>query len=665
MVVFERLRLTNFKRFSGIHDFPLFGSGQMTVMAAQNGVGKTTLMDSIYMCLYGKRGFDGRYPNITFNNWLINAYSIEAPKTQFPEMAFSLDINCPLRGGINVSRKFWFLDEKDGGISEELVVSIAGKPLELEPNEKRNDVSERWIEAFLPHSIMKRFLVDGERLSDLDTRSVDDELIQGIDDLLGIGVLDRLSKHLKTLKRETLRKMAPEEQKIKMDELMNLSIVYSEELNNISLEYQDIEKLIQETKLRMEELNKQIQNFSSDSGDKDNQLRIEWVKRHSELNSARNSLLEYTNSSLPFILAKLPSDLDEWNINEVMSLLEDKKRTTENINFINKVLSELKPKLGADLTKNIQMKANELTSNKNNIELDSPLSIFNIKELMKIEKKYIELNLEEQTPQFSETLEKAIKRLEKLDIVERKLREISEGVGITEMANELKNSAMTLGGLQAESTNLKEQKKKKIEGIEQIEEQIQAIKSKSDKNSHLNKKINAIDMVNNVITRVVSKERELMAEPLAKLFFEGFELLSRKADRLENIKIDPMNYQTIIKMRGFEGNWLNRDLSATEKQHVGLSLLYALRKLGNKAYPVIVDTPTSRMDKDHKGWSVTRFYPALSHQVIVLATSDDLGNGLYEELKQTNSLGCELHLKEKTENSVMIDETNLSNFFGV
>ena len=70
------------------------------------------------------------------------------------------------------------------------------------------------------------------------------------------------------------------------------------------------------------------------------------------------------------------------------------------------------------------------------------------------------------------------------------------------------------------------------------------------------------------------------------------------------------------------------------------------------------------MDKDHKGWSVTRFYPALSHQVIVLATSDDLGNGLYSELKETESLGCELHIKENTENSVIVEESNLSTFFG-
>ena len=664
MATFERLKLKNFKRFSGKHDFPLSGSGQMTVIAAQNGVGKTTLLDSIYICLYGKRGFDGRYPNITFKKWLANAYSVDAPNSQFPEMSFSIDVNCPIRGKITISRKFWLLDEKDGGITEELLVSIESKPLELEQNEKRNDVSERWIEAFLPYSVMKGFLVDGERLSHLDTRSVDKELIKGIDDLLGIGVLQRLSKHLKTLKRESLRKMAPQEQKVKMEELINLSNTYTNELEGITLELEEIEENISEMEMEMENLNQQIKNFSSDSGDKDNQLRIEWVKKHSELNSVRNSLLEISNTTLPFIIAGLPSDISEWKINGVRYNREQEKRNIDNINFIDKVLSELKPKPKSEIIKKIKEKAEELTFNNEKKKIDSPLSGFNSEQLSKIQKRHIELNTVEQKPMLNDTVELAIKRLNNLENIEEKLRDLSNGIGITEAANQLKECAMSLGGLQAESTKLREQMKKKNEGLKQIEQQILAIKSKSDKKSHLNRKIDTIDILNQVIDKVMNKERELMAEPLSEMFFKGFELLSRKAERLEKVSIDPENYQTIIKMRGCEGNWLNRDLSATEKQHVGLALLYALRKLGNKAYPVIVDTPTSRMDKDHKGWSVTRFYPSLSHQVIVLATSDDLGNGLYQELKLTNSLGCELHLKEKTEKSVIIDETNLTNFFG-
>ena len=52
--------------------------------------------------------------------------------------------------------------------------------------------------------------------------------------------------------------------------------------------------------------------------------------------------------------------------------------------------------------------------------------------------------------------------------------------------------------------------------------------------------------------------------------------------------------------------------------------VYAISKLSRSQLPVVIDTPVSRMDKEHKGWSVTRFYPKLAHQVIVLTTSDDL-----------------------------------------
>ena len=151
------------------------------------------------------------------------------------------------------------------------------------------------------------------------------EIVRGIDDLLGIGTLDRLSGHLNKLKNQTLRKMAPDGQKMKIDELMRLSEEYSTELNEMILQVDEKTSQLAIVDNRMEELNKKIQNFSSAKGDEDNKLRIDWVKKHSELNSVRSSLLEITTSSLPFILADLPLELEEWSIGNIRNLLEEKK----------------------------------------------------------------------------------------------------------------------------------------------------------------------------------------------------------------------------------------------------------------------------------------------------------------------------------------------------
>lgn len=665
MVLFERLKLKNFKRFSGDHNFQLYDAGQMTVFAAQNGVGKTTLMDSIHIAIYGKRGFEKRYPKVNFKHWLANAYSIEAPKSDYPEMQFSLDIICPMRGKIIIMRKYWLLSEKDGGYSDELIVTIKGKPLELELGENIVSVSERWIESFLPHSIMRRFLVDGERLNELDTRLVDKELINGIDDLLGIGLLERLDGHLNSLRSKTLRKMAPENKRNKMDEMVDLSNKFSLEILQETENIATIKKDISETKEEMEKLNSIIQEISRKEGEEDNELRIEWVKRHSELNSIRMDLLEKTNASLPFIISQLPNDLNDWEIKKIMLLLEEKNRGHENIKFLNKLLNEITPSINKNDHARLKKMALDITKQKNIKAIESPISNLDLKHLRKIEKRHMEINITEQKLSFENTLETANIRFIKLKEVEDKLRDASEGLDISSAANGLKNKAMHLGSKQAELTRLIEIKNKKQEGLLQIEKQIEAMKSESDSNSMLWKKMKIISNLREVLTKVSQNKRAIISTPLSESFKEGFKLLSRKSERLEDVKINPDSYEMVMKIRGFEGNWLDRDLSATEKQHVGLALLYALRKVGNKAYPVIIDTPTSRMDRDHKGWSVTRFYPALSHQVIVLATSDDLGDGLYEELKETNSLGCELLIKETTENSVTVEMQNLTNFFKV
>ena len=86
-------------------------------------------MDSIFLCLYGRRGFQDRYSKITFNEWLQNALSVEAPKSDYAEISFSIEIHCPIRGSIDISRKYCILKDEDGGITEELVVNIDSKPL--------------------------------------------------------------------------------------------------------------------------------------------------------------------------------------------------------------------------------------------------------------------------------------------------------------------------------------------------------------------------------------------------------------------------------------------------------------------------------------------------------------------------------------------------------
>ena len=65
-------------------------------------------------------------------------------------------------------------------------------------------------------------------------------------------------------------------------------------------------------------------------------------------------------------------------------------------------------------------------------------------------------------------------------------------------------------------------------------------------------------------------------------------------------------------------------LSAGENQLLAIATLWALRELSGRATPVIIDTPLSRLDSQHRQSMLHDFLPRASHQVILLATDAEI-----------------------------------------
>ena len=634
------------------------------MIAAQNGAGKTTLMDAITISLYGYNGFLIRHQGKDFHDWLRAAYSVESDNSE--NLQFIIDVKDSIMGIIRISRTYWLIPESEGGIEEEVTVTIEGKPLQKEGNESRNKLCERWIEDYLPIAAVRRSLVDGEKLNDLNPSKIDSEIISGIDDTTGIGLLHKMVKRLRYVKSKTLRSLAPENQKDGLEALLQLQ-------NDLNDEYLLIEEQLLTKNRELEhktnlisKLQEDIEQITRMGGAKNVELRMDYAIKQSELTSSRKDINEMIMSSLPFLLAGLPSDLSSWNFSEVIESKIEQAKKLEYLEFLQLVLEQSGIK-NSDKD-SISSVANNLLKLQKKDNLNS-ISSLPLNALESIQEKHLIYGNQENHTLLQDTIQLAMHRLENFEQSEKLLRDATSGLGITEIANQLKELAESVGGIQASLASLRGKSKKLDEEKRAIEIRISNIKQNEDEDSLLNRRIRRIEHLETLIKSLTQKVRSDFGKPLEESFAEGFELLSRKSGRLEDVTIDTKDYSTSLSMRGFKGNWLDRDLSATEKQHVGLSLLYALRKASTfskygLSLPVVIDTPTSRMDIEHKGWSVTRFYPSLSNQVIVFATSDDLANGLYDELIDSKVLGLQLLISETSENSVEINQQQLGVFFG-
>ena len=157
---------------------------------------------------------------------------------------------------------------------------------------------------------------------------------------------------------------------------------------------------------------------------------------------------------------------------------------------------------------------------------------------------------------------------------------------------------------------------------------------KEDQLADLEKGFNRRDMVRRVKT-VLDEYSEAMTKAkiaeLGNAVTDCFRSLWRKGDVLKRIEIDPVTCSVMLFDRHDKQVPKDR-LSAGEKQVYAISVLWALAKVSGRVLPMVIDTPLARLDSRHRQHLVSRYFPNVSHQVIILSTDTEIDENYFREL---------------------------------
>src|SRR5262249_13210533 len=120
------------------------------------------------------------------------------------------------------------------------------------------------------------------------------------------------------------------------------------------------------------------------------------------------------------------------------------------------------------------------------------------------------------------------------------------------------------------------------------------------------------DLAGRALRVLASFEQRLLSQKLEQLrveFVRCFNRLARKGDIAADVRVNPDTFAvTLIDKNG--GEIPKASLSAGEKQVYAVAILWALARTSGRALPMIIDTPLARLDSEHRGNLVNRYFPS-------------------------------------------------------
>jgi len=655
-MIIKSITICNFKNFMGEHTIdvtPDSSNGRNIILVCGvNGSGKTTMLDAMRLCMFGKRFNGYTVFNSDYQRYLLSSKNKSSVKNN--DQRFFIEIEIELTESFPnyclTLKREWGLNK--GGIDEKFTIFRDGVPLEIIPREYWED----YTLSIIPPHISDYFFFDGEKVKELSIGHNAEEILRSsIRDLIGLNLYETLNKDLGNLvdkiqRRNITQKKTKEGIKDKEKERLVLNKQMDNIKKNIKENSGTIEELLSELKKVEKKLKRTAGAYAKDRKNNEGVL----LKLKEKTSKLDDEIKQICGEVLPFIIS---SDLCDDLLNQIKKerrlkelitskdiLMEVNQNLIERIDNNEKLTDISKGKINL-IKEEIKKIFSEML---NELNYDHEFSILH--DLTNAEADVIEnflRNTEKiQKKRLNTILKKRENNIFQMKKINDQLKRIPDESFVKKYIEDISSIRSKIEFLEKENTRLNTEKQSLEEDNRKIKESIMELEEKTVCMEEDNRKIEISRKIQNIIEKFTDTIVSSRIEELEKIITEMYQKLSNKEDMVEEIKIDKKTF--VATLFDYDELVVNKEnISAGEKEIYALSILWGLSKISNRKLPLITDSPLAKLDSTHVYNILTKFFPNAGEQVIILAHDREIDHESYQKLKSNINRVYTLSLDEK------------------
>jgi DNA sulfur modification protein DndD len=633
-MIFDAISLQNVGVFQGDHEIELTPPNKnkpVVLIGGLNGCGKTTILESLLLVLYGKLSPAVRQANVSYDSYFRRLVNRNVRPAE--GAAVELTFRSAMGGAEHTYRiaRSWTFSGKR--LRERFDVYVDGMADSV--------LSDHWydsVDRFLPVQLAGLFFFDGERIEELaDPRRAPELLSSAISALFGVDLIERLGLDLDILRRrkEKERPDCPEAEKLAfLDERLQAIIERRRAAKQIQAKTQtDVDRNEHDIQTLEEEF--RVQGGELAQARAANEQHLEDVTL--SIVEVEEELLSLAAGPLPLLMiprwlesvvkqtqgeAAAASDAallaaleerDQW----IVAQLQSVQMSPNDIALVDQILEE-------DRLKRTNAKCPDMRLGL------QPETIVRIQDLLKT-------HLRELRVQVERLLEKHAGLDNQRDDLERRISSAPDEDSLATLIENLENARARMADLRStqlrQSAELDEIQREETRIRDERESVRRKMLASDNANSDLNRFIKHATTAQDTLGRFRTLLIEQHVHRLERDILECYSQLLRKKGLIGGMRIDSESCALTL-LDAHDREIPTERLSAGERQLLATSILWGLARASGRVLPIVIDTPLGRLDSVHRKHLVERYFPCASHQVVLLSTDEEIDEEFCEDLRR-------------------------------